>query len=346
MAENVLIVRHGPGRGRLEGYCDHVLEWIKRERPETYGRVRLHETGSGGASLEGVAAVVCWLADPLEHYPGCLEEALRIESEAGEREIPVLNRPSVLASYGKAYQAERFAAGDVPSPPARILHDREDLDRCAEDLGIPILLRRNFSYSRQDISVIRSRRDLSSARFDDSSRSTVASPLLDTRAGPTGSLWSRYYHKKRVVLIGDHCVQDSLYFSRRPLVARETSVYQDFQDRRRWLRSRGRVGRRAARWLGKSRRLREAVAAERGYLESELPDVSVFRSAGRALGLEFVAFDYAQAPGEPPLIWEANPYPYLPSAKNNVMRRERAAEFKVDRLCRAFADCIESLLRA
>ena len=346
MTGNVLIVRHGPGRGRLQGYCDHVLEWIKRERPETCARVRVHETGSGEASLEGVAGVFCWLADPLEGYPECLKETLRIETEARERDIPVLNRPSVLASYGKAYQAERFAAGGFPSPPARIIQGREDLDRCIEDLGLPVMLRRNYSYAQQGVTLVRTRRDISSVRFGDASQPLVATPLLDTRAGPRRSVWSRCFHKKRVLLIGDRCIQDSLYFSRDVLVAQNTSLYQDFLNRRNELRSRGRIGRRVARLLGKGRRLREAIAEERRYLESDLSDASVFRSAGRALDLEFVAFDYAQPPGERPLIWEANPYPFLPSAKNNVLRKKRAARIKVERVCKAFADSFESLLSA
>jgi hypothetical protein len=346
MTETVLIVRHGPGRGRLQGYCDHVLGWIKRERPETYARIRLHETGSGAVSMEGVSGVFCWLADPLTRYPECLKEALAIESEARESDIPVLNRPSVLASYGKVYQAERFADRGIPSPPACIIRDREDLDRCVADTGLPVVLRRDFSYAQQDISVVRSRRDLSSVTVGDGPRATVATPLLDTRGGAKRTIWARRYHKKRVLLIGDRCVQDSLYFSRSPIVAQDSSLYQDFWNRRAWLRSRGRLGRRAAHLLEKGGRLQEAVAEELRYLDSGLPDVTVFREVGRALDLQFLGIDYAQTPGERPVIWEANPYPFLPSAKQNLMKKRRAADRKVDRVCGTFADCIEALLRA
>lgn len=345
MRQNVLIVRHGPGRGRLEGYCDHVLEWIKRDRPELYARVMVHETGTTRATLEDVAGVFFWLADPLDRYPACLREAGDIEAEADERGLPILNRPSVLASYGKLYQADRFAAGGIPSPRACPVDRREDLERCARALGLPMLLRGNFSFSQHGIHLVRSRRDLASIRPEEAPGGLVATVFQDTRLRSGGrGIWSRCHHKKRVVMIGDRCVRDSLYFSRSPLVAQQTSVYQDSLRRREWLRSRGALGRRVARLTRKTPRIRQALEAERAYLEEPVSDAAVFREAGRVLGLEFLAFDYVHLPGTGPVIFEANPYPFLPAADKNLLGRARQVEPKVRRMCRAFADTMESLL--
>jgi hypothetical protein len=117
MTETVLIVRHGPGRGRLQGYCDHVLGWIKRERPETYARIRLHETGSGAVSMEGVSGVFCWLADPLTRYPECLEEALVIESEA--------RGPGPAVPGHRLCANARTAPGDLGGEPVSLPPERE-----------------------------------------------------------------------------------------------------------------------------------------------------------------------------------------------------------------------------
>ena len=116
----ILIVRHGPGRGRIPGYCEHVLEWIRSERRDLGARVRVHETGSGPVELDGVSAVFFWLADPLEiRYPDCYAEAMGIQEEAARRSIRVLNPPWALAEYGKSHQHGRWAAAGIQTPEVR-----------------------------------------------------------------------------------------------------------------------------------------------------------------------------------------------------------------------------------
>src|SRR5712692_7888008 len=85
----VLLVRHGPGRGRLQNFGNGWLKRLARTRPDIRRRIRIHETGSGASlSLDDATAVVFLLADPVrELYPECYAEASAIAAAAAAREI-------------------------------------------------------------------------------------------------------------------------------------------------------------------------------------------------------------------------------------------------------------------
>jgi len=75
----LLLVRHGPGRGRDYPYLQSCFVHLEQQMPELFKRIRLYETGSPEPSLSGVRAVIFWLADSLRaFYPECFEEAMRI----------------------------------------------------------------------------------------------------------------------------------------------------------------------------------------------------------------------------------------------------------------------------
>ena len=75
------IVCHGPGRGRLRGRAQRLVEMSTRDQP--WGpRPRIHETGSPPPDVSRARAVVFWMADPLrEFYPDCFEEASAIAAQ-------------------------------------------------------------------------------------------------------------------------------------------------------------------------------------------------------------------------------------------------------------------------
>ncbi len=78
----------------------------------------LHTTGSAAPALDGVAAVVFWLADPLrELYPDCFAEASHLAAEAEKRGIRVVNRPESLSNTIKSKQSELWQAAGIPCAP-------------------------------------------------------------------------------------------------------------------------------------------------------------------------------------------------------------------------------------
>ena len=57
--------------------------------------------------------------------------------------------------------------------------------------------------------VVRNKRDLKSLKKEDLPEQAVVTGLMDVRGPqsgyPTTDLWTRFYHRKRVLLIGDQC---------------------------------------------------------------------------------------------------------------------------------------------
>jgi len=348
LSTSVLVVRHGPGRGRLTGYCDHVLEWLGAERPDLARRIRLHETGTGPAPLDDVCAVFFWLADPLLNYPDCYEQAIAIQEEAERRSLPVINRPTILATYGKGFQAKRFLEADIPAPHAISVDSPSDLAGCVDRMGLPLLVRGAQSFSGQGAVIVRSRRQIDSLKPEDLPKRPIVTAFVDVRgpqAGyPAGDLWSRYYHRKRVLLIGDQCVPDSLYLGKDPLVQQSTSLFTEYHSWQVRLRPYGWIGRKALRVVRRRLDIPRAVALEAAFTEAPVDAEDLLRKAGSALGLEFLALDYASLPGGKIVIWEANPYPHIPSTRANILPRTRNSQAKVGNIHLAFARCFESLL--
>jgi len=349
MRDRILIVRHGPGRGRIPSYGQHILDWIAAERPNLASHVKLHETGTGPADLGDVGAVFFWLADPLQiKYPACYEEALAIQQEAERRGCPVLNRPTSLAKYGKAVQSQRLSEAGVPTPQAVRVRDRAELRDYADEFGYPLLLRGDQSFSGEGTVIVKTERDLDSMVWAELPGSVVATPLIDIRAEfrktEKGSLWAHCFHKKRVLVIGNQCVADSLYFSRTPVVGPDTSIYARVYRRQSWLRRRGRLGRRAAKYVGRGRTCRQALEFEREFVESPVQQADFFLRAASALELDFAGIDFASLPGGRVILWEANPYPFIPSVKSNLLSRSRRSAEKLLGIYQAFAKCLEGLL--
>ena len=342
-------MRHGPGRGRLPRYGEHLLEWVRAQRPDLAHRVRVHETGTGEASLDDVCAVFFWLGDPLEvNYPDCFREALAIEEEADRRPVKVLNRPTALAVYGKDVQASRFAAASIPAPPAMCIEGPADLTGCGDQLGFPLLVRGSRSFGHEGTRIVRNRREARSLPAGDLPDGAIVTPLLDVRREPAGSrradLWGRYYHRKRALLIGDQCTAYSLYFGKSPVVGQDTSLYGEYHAWQKRLRPYGRLGKRALRLAHARLGIGQAVELETEFCTAPVEHADVFRRAGAALRLEFLAFDYASLPDGGIVIWEANPYPYIPSLSGNMLSHTRQRAGPMQRTCEAFALCFASLM--
>lgn len=329
-------------------YGDHVLEWLRNERPSLARRVRFHETGTGPARLDDVRAVLFWLADPLNRYPDCLEEALEIGREAEHRSLRMVNPPAVLANYGKAMQAARFSEASIPSPPVSVIAGVDDLYECGERWGLPLIVRGDQSYGHIGTRIVRDEREIEALRPEDLPDRPVVSPLLDVRIPPAGSgkgdLWSRLYHRKRVLLVGEQCVPYSLYFGGSPVVGQDTSLYQTYHGWQKRLRPYRRPGKGVLRILGSRMGLARALELEREFAAAPVAHAEVFRRAGAALGLAFLAFDYASLPDGSIVIWEANPHPFLSSPRGTILPITRGFAATTVGVYGAFARCFEALL--
>lgn len=103
---DILIVVHGPGRGRGVPTGNVFMKRLQATDPAFAARFRVHETGSGAANLTNVDLVLFWLGDPLrEKYPACFMEAMEIAAAARSANIRILNSPEALSNTTKTRQS-------------------------------------------------------------------------------------------------------------------------------------------------------------------------------------------------------------------------------------------------
>ena len=314
----ILVVRHGPGRGRLPGYLDQVLDAIGAD-------VRLHATGSPPPELAGCSAVVFWLGDPLrEFYPECYAEAVRIADAARARGLRIINAPAALSNSVKSRQAALWREAGIPTVAQQRFENRAALEDLLADAAYPLLLRSDEHHAQGGLRVLHSARDVPSRL---PLPGTLA-PLVDTRAPG-----DRLYHKKRVLVMGDVVRTVHVFFSTSPIVSQDSST---FRSQERPLRN----------WTANLRLLRRragCLQADYDYWAQQTAHTELMKRSVRALGLDFAAIDYSDRPDGSAILWEANPYFHLPPWYANVQPRARRLEERHPGLHAAFARFFESL---
>ena len=338
----VLIVRHGAGRGRAQEGMLAPVERIARDAPQVHARLRFHATGSGAApTLDGVRAVVFWLADPLrELYPDCFAEASALESRARERGLVLVNPPSVLSNSIKSTQARLWEQAGVSSPACFPFADRAGLENALARAGYPLLLKGDLMHAQDRMHFCRSAKDglrLPDARIG---YPGVATSFVDTRAGWAArepeSLFARYYHKKRLFVFGRELQPRHVFFSKSPIVGLGTSHL------RRYLPRPGRASRPGL--LGLRRVEREMLAADWAYFDAPCEAPEVLAHAARSLGFGYAALDYATRADGSVVVWEANPYPFVPGPGQYALPVERRFEERFAAFCRGLGDLFARLL--
>ena len=336
----VLIVRHGPGRGRLPGYVDPVLARLAELEPELYRALRLHGTGSPPPDLSNARAVVFWLGDPLrELYPECFAEASAIEAEARKRGLRLVNPPSALSNSIKSAQARLWLDAGVPASPCLPFTSRGELERALEGLAFPVLLKGDRMHSQDHMHFCRSPEAVHGLPDAALPLPGIVTPFVDTRAGYAatrpGTIWARLYHKKRVMIFGDAIQARHVFFSENPIVGLTSSIgSHGRKSRRRYL----------VRVFGVWGDRRAMLEEDYAFFRSEGETAEVMLGAARALGFGYAAIDYSTFADGRVVLWEANPYPAIPGPSHYVLPRERRFEERFDALCRGYAGFFARLL--
>lgn len=335
----ILIVRHGPGRGREVVTLEPALERLAETKPQLPGAIRFHDTGSEARpDLAGVRAVFFWLADPLrERYPDCFAEAEEIALRARTRGLRLANPPEALSHTIKSEQARRWAEAGIPTPRHVSFADREELEAKLAGFDGPVVLKSELLHAQRGMWVFGS---ASEARRSIDDRK-IAYPgaiaeFVDTRAGfgalQPASVWSRFYHKKRVLVLGDRVSPRSALFSRQPIVSLKTCTFRPPAG---WRRA------------GYSLRpaVRACIRADREWWQTGGEHHDMMRHAAKALGLDVCGIDYASTADGGVMLWEANPFFYLPLRRSYFLPWQRGFERRYRGFIRDLGDFLEGLLR-
>lgn len=339
----VLIVRHGAGRGRIPRYLQPTIDQLRIEAPIIRSMVRVYETGDPSPDFSGIAAVLFLLGDPLETlYPDCHADAMRVYEEALDRQLTIVNPPTVLARYRKRDQAATWAAHGLPTPAAEAYDDCDALQSILARAEFPLLLRADADHCMTNIVRVRDRAHSRRLGLADVPMPGIATPWIDVRRGyPTRGpdrIWGTLYHKMRAYVWGDEVVPDCLYFSRRPAVCRENSMFTRVWEHEQFGRRHVPGRRLRGGWKRIARRrcwVPDIYDREIEFSLGPAPHSAIFKEAAASLGLGFVAFDYSTLSDGTPILWEANPYPNIerldkgikgsPRRRSEVGARQRRA---------------------
>ncbi len=336
MAGDVLIVRHGPGRGRALEILPLIEAHIAANRPAMRPRLRIFETGSPKPRLDGVGAILFLLGDPLkELYPVCYAEAAAIAEAGVARGIRLLNPPQSLSNSIKSRQAEIWRKAGLRCAAARVIRSSADLEPAMAALGLPMILRSDDKHAQEGVRICKRVKHVDEAKLT-LAFPAVALQLIDVRAKwravAPDSIMARYYHKKRSMVYGDTVINNHVFFSSTPIVGRTTSTFlEDSKRARAWLRRFG-VGR--SRW-------HDTLAADYEYNQSAPEAPETMLRAVAVLGLHVAAIDYASLPNGEVVLWEANPYAQLPPWQHGVAADARRIRERTTRQIDRVVDWLE-----
>ena len=337
----ILIVRHGPKRGRDPRYNQSHLRAVRRRDPALYRRLRFYETGAPPPSLDGVDAVVFWLGDPLrELYPDCYADAMIIADAARARGLTVINPPEALSNTTKSVQSGLWRAAGIPTPPYTRCEDRDTLRAQLETADLPHLVRRDEKHGQRPTRICRRRAEAAALAEEWPHFPCSIAPLVDVRqmyrdAGHD-DIWSRYHHVRRAAVFGSAVLNENILLAESPIVCVATSLHREWEKGPFFRREFGPL----------SPDLKRCLQAEADFWATEADCRDLMLKAAATLGLQYLAFDYCRLPDDKIILWEANPYFLMAPINKRVLWRKRNFRQHYDVLDRALAGFLRSLLNA
>lgn len=281
-----LIVHH---KSKYRGFYDVVLDWILLNLPEQRRLFDLRPLPWHFPARHRYAVMIPWLQDPVEKWcPRTYQQVLELSRECDLQKVHVVNRPERLARAGKFEGARLMRGVGLHTPQVVRIDDARRFKRDFFGLSFPFFVREDCGHGGPMIRADTPEKARAIAL--DQFQEPVAIQLIDLQSPHDG-----LYRKFRYVVAGDFGVPHHLQVS--------------------------------TEWItrGDRRVINETTRAQEiAYIEERCPFHDLFQSARKALGLDFVAFDYSLDAGGMPVVWEANPYPYLHFSQNTLSYRNEA----------------------
>jgi hypothetical protein len=324
-AKPVMLVVHGPGRGKRRTFLPWVLNEIA-VRPALRPLVHVYGTGTPRPSLDGFGAVVFMLIEPIENYPECEAEALALSAAARRLGIRVVNPPEALNNTIKSRQAAIWGKAGIPCAAAEPAADAAALREIIERIRYPVILRFDNGHLQKGVFVCKDKK----AALEFLPRVTfpaVALQFINTRPSwvraQPDSIMARYFHKKRSMVFPTEVLNNHVYFSSVPIVGSRTSTFG------------------AAERGEPVKGLEQMLEADIGYSFAAPEAPKLMQTAVRALGLDVAAIDYSSFADGRIVLWEANASFALP--RKGVLEEERRLDERVPRYVFAMIRYLEQL---
>lgn len=283
------LVLHHPARQPF--MYDVLLDWLAVFAPEARALFELHVLPFPVRDWSRYALHVPWLQDPVEAWsPSTFRRAARLAAACDRHGVPVVNRVERLANAAKSEGSRRIASAGFRTPRMARIEDPAEFRRSLLGIPLPLFVREDEGHGGPMLRA--DTEEEARALPVESLRRPVAVELVDVRSPADG-----LYRKYRYVVAGDAGVRQSMHVSRAWAARGSDTVFDE--------------------------PLRDEEVA---FLASPEPDHARFVAAREALGLDFVAFDYSLDAAGRPVVWEANPFPFLHFVGGRRRYRKAATE--------------------
>jgi len=216
------------------------------------------------------------------------KQANRLAAKCDKHEIPIINRVDQLINATKSVAGPLIASAGIRTPRTALIRDREEFKETLLGLNLPLFVREDWGHK----SLIRradTPEDVRNMPLDGFTR-PVATELIDVRDRRDG-----LYRKYRYIAAGDQGVSHHLQFSWEWVTRGGERVYTD-----------------------------ATREEELSYISRQDQNHAALQRARKALGLDFMAFDYSYDRDGAVVVWEVNVFPYFRLAKGKLKYRNAA----------------------
>ena len=283
----ILVVRH------WEKPHDNsiVLDWAQERFPELRSLFELRLLPCRVRDWSRFILHVPWLRDPVQRWSEvAYAQANRLAAECDARQIPIINRVDRLANAGKSAAARLMASAGLRTPKMLPIDNPDEFRESALGMKFPLIVREDWGHGRLMMRVDEPA-ELRKLPLESFARPIVAE-YIDVRTEEDG-----LYRKYRYVAAGDEGITLSMHISKNWITKGKNCEFND--------------------------RLRDEEAA---YIDGSDTNHELLQRGRKALGLDFLAFDYGYDRSGQMIVWEANPMPLLHFQEGRRLYRDPATE--------------------
>ena len=299
--ERRFLVVHHPTRSPF--MYDPLLHWLATYHPDVRALFELHLLPCHIRDWPRYALHVPWLQDPVQAWSRATYRfASRLAAACDRHGVPIVNRVEHPPNAGKLAGARLIGSVGFRTPRMAPIHDLAEFRETRLAIPLPLFVREGQGHGgpmlRADTEAEVGVLPLGSLRRP------VAVELIDVRT-PGDGLFRKY----RYVVAGEVGVRQSLHVTEGWAAHGHDTVFSDA--------------------------LREEEVA---FTETAEPEHARFVAAARAMGLDFVAFDYSFDDAGRIVVWEANPFPFIHFVGGRRRYRTAATERVLAAMVKLYLD--------
>ena len=294
-----LVVRHGRVKPRR---YDIILDWIEANFPEVRSYFELHQLPCRITDWSKYKLHLPWLQDPVQKWSmRTYRHACKISTRCDELNIPIINRVDNLLNASKSNGSRLIGSAGMRTPKVVCLHNIDTFKKDLGGLELPLIIRDDWGHGGV-MHLIENMQQVKNLSLNGIAR-PIAIEFINTQSE------DGLYRKYRYTLAGDIGVPQSMHVRNIWLVRGNKTIHSD-----------------------------TLYNEEKIYLQNPDPNHDRLLAACKLMELDFVAFDYSYDQEGKPVVWEANPYPYLHIPGEKRKYRRPATEKTLAAITRMYLD--------